>query len=1049
MSTTVAVNSRIGNRPTYRPRRLQLTAATMVGLLLLSGLYSLGMQQVIVLSEAVPRPKLAALVSNTNQAPNSRLARQYLAQAPWAADAKYQFSTADAVIYTQEWTALDDNSAIRFRPFAVIWKQPPDSSGDRPRPVTIVSDSAILQFSGQFEVSGSDPGHVVGGALEGNVTIDGADGLHVVGRNFIYNEEALRAWSDHPLEFAYQSHTGSAHGVQVELVANTDESDQQVTGLKSLRLRRDVRMKLQLQNDPAEAPVPVMIQSQGRFEWSFDTLLATFEDQVQLIRPSGNNLFDSLTCDLLTLLFETDPEKTTATHEPTSKEQPAAGTASGTETPAGDPAVAANDADRDAMDDRDVQREIFGNANRKLRFRRLRAEGKRVVLNSQENQLTGHMTELIYDGQTEIIALLDGQTVRLNQGGSELLCPEITLKQQDGRLHSAWCRGAGKLNYRDPKSGDVILAAEWLWQLRKYPDGDTGLDILELQDHAVVQQPAEGIGLSGDVIRIWVTREAQDSADGEPRLLSVGTVAASAPEANEGNHPRSRVQPRRMLATGTVGFVSPDLLGETRRLEVAFVERPAKRQDSPRSADSRAKSNTRDSFGKNGSKNGPIQLTAASIRAEVTAGETSEDVALSSVWTEGDVTVTHPSVGDGPNLSLRCDRLQIESPRPNGEIFHVYGDPAHLRSDEVHIAGKAIHLDGGSKRAWVEGNGLMQLPVRQSLEGPELPADKLADIWWTEGMEFDGRAARFLTDVRLELDTSRLHCEQMDVLFDQPISFTEQNSDANRQTKPAIETVVCHGGVTFESQLVKESQLVEVRRARCWEMTLHQKTGASQAKGPGVINFWRRGTGRRAGLAPEARAQSNQPLEADAAEWEYTQVDFQRDAVGNFRQRNMTFHDRVQIVYGPVYRSMEEVDPNHLTEGSGWMRCDTLEVSQVDSVEKNGSGNRASEKNIGSEKNGSETFASQAKQPQGSVQLLASGNAELEGSTFHARADQISYDEAKGLYMLRSLGKQKATIWRQSALGADFSRAEAQRMEFLPARNQLKLDRATGVQGLQ
>ncbi|MCH8828937.1 MAG: hypothetical protein IID45_05100 [Planctomycetes bacterium] len=77
------------------------------------------------------------------------------------------------------------------------------------------------------------------------------------------------------------------------------------------------------------------------------------------------------------------------------------------------------------------------------------------------------------------------------------------------------------------------------------------------------------------------------------------------------------------------------------------------------------------------------------------------------------------------------------------------------------------------------------------------------------------------------------------------------------------------------------------------------------------------------------------------------------------------------------------------------------------------------------------------------------GNAELEGRTFHARADSISYNEAQGLYLLRSLGNRNATIWRQLKPGGKLKRAVAKRMEFNPARNWLKLDQTIGLDGVR
>ncbi|MBW3542792.1 MAG: LptA/OstA family protein, partial [Planctomycetes bacterium] len=85
----------------------------------------------------------------------------------------------------------------------------------------------------------------------------------------------------------------------------------------------------------------------------------------------------------------------------------------------------------------------------------------------------------------------------------------------------------------------------------------------------------------------------------------------------------------------------------------------------------------------------------------------------------------------------------------------------------------------------------------------------------------------------------------------------------------------------------------------------------------------------------------------------------------------------------------------------------------------------------------------------GHIELVADGNAELEGRTFNAQADVISYDESKGLYILRSDGNRKATIWRQTEPGASPSDAQAQRMEFIPSRKQLKLVGTSGLSGLQ
>jgi hypothetical protein len=285
-------------------------------------------------------------------------------------------------------------------------------------------------------------------------------------------------------------------------------------------------------------------------------------------------------------------------------------------------------------------------------------------------------------------------------------------------------------------------------------------------------------------------------------------------------------------------------------------------------------------------------------------------------------------------------------------------------------------------------------------------------------MTFDGEVADFYGSVRAVLQDNRMRCDQMHVELTSRISFPDDRPGGDNVE---IRSIVCKDGVEFESYEYEEAKLIGVRRASFWEFTLNQLTGDTEASGPGQVLFWRRGRANRASLSPSAVAAANQPLQSDSAEWEYSRIDFAGKTTGNLKKRQSTFHDRVRILYGPVVRPLDVIDPDDLPKDAGWMRCDILYFSQTP----------------------------ETKTEPAYSQLLASGNAELEGRSFHGRADTISYDESKGLYILRSTGSRMATIWRQKQIGDELSRADAQRMEFIPARNQLKLDRTTGLQGLQ
>ncbi|MEQ9071516.1 MAG: hypothetical protein RLO18_32575, partial [Gimesia chilikensis] len=69
--------------------------------------------------------------------------------------------------------------------------------------------------------------------------------------------------------------------------------------------------------------------------------------------------------------------------------------------------------------------------------------------------------------------------------------------------------------------------------------------------------------------------------------------------------------------------------------------------------------------------------------------------------------------------------------------------------------------------------------------------------------------------------------------------------------------------------------------------------------------------------------------------------------------------------------------------------------------------------------------------------------------SFIARADTISYDESKDLYMMRSFGNRKATIRRYSRTGKTPSAPnQAQQIEFAPSYDRVTLHGVTGLQGL-
>jgi hypothetical protein len=256
----------------------------------------------------------------------------------------------------------------------------------------------------------------------------------------------------------------------------------------------------------------------------------------------------------------------------------------------------------------------------------------------------------------------------------------------------------------------------------------------------------------------------------------------------------------------------------------------------------------------------------------------------------------------------------------------------------------------------------------------------------------------------------------MDVVLTERFSF---GGDRRNTPHAEVRKVICKDGVEIDHSLYVDKELTEIRRGHFATLTLDQVTGATEAIGPGHVAVWRPGRGKRAALAPRAVAQANRPLESEISNWEFTRVTFFGKTTGNMRDRQTSFHDRVSIVYGPVAHPLDTIDPDYLPNDGGEMQCDKLQILQQQVA--------ATKKSY--------------------IELRAEGNAKLEGRTFNARADAISFDESKELYTLRSTGSRQVTIWRQTQHGGDYDEASAKSMRFIPSRNYLVSDRTTGIRG--
>lgn len=383
-------------------------------------------------------------------------------------------------------------------------------------------------------------------------------------------------------------------------------------------------------------------------------------------------------------------------------------------------------------------------------------------------------------------------------------------------------------------------------------------------------------------------------------------------------------------------------------------------------------------------------------------------------------------------LMIEGGRIELQAESEKQLVVHVQGIPALIHDQRFKIEGKDIHLDRGGNRAWVTGAGELKLPIPDGTKLPSLEGNANRDlvVHWNESMNFNGQDAKFIGRVEAKLGYGKMHCEQMVVQLVRRINFQADQFDTN----PTINSIRCRESVSFEHSTYAENKLVDVYRGRVGEFDWNYASGDVVAQGPGEVRVWQRnqkengfdqkGSGFDAGKTILA----NRPIPTEITTWNYTRVQFEGRLQGNFdgttagtanRQR-ATIDDRVEVVHGPVGGPNEVVDPDKLTSMAGTMRCDRLQVVN----------------HAGSERPETKD-----------LELVCRGNAEVEGQVsgqeFTASADEISFDGSKDLFILRSHGRQDATL-----TGVGIGKQSGQTISFNPdpKKKTVKIDRASNGQ---
>ena len=1062
----------------------------------------------------------------TNDDEGARKARKYLPNT-WVPNASHYMASTDGrtFCYFQEWTK-ESAHVIKATPFAMITNRKGDKR-DAP-PYTIISDKAYVTFKDEVGPAGKNPGPIVQAGLEGTVEISGPNNLKIRGRNFFFQREEMRIYSDNPVEIQADKHTATAKGIQIELIAEQKaRSDEAlaIAGVSSVKLLQDVNMVLVSAGDGQGGPgaLPglsktaadkgpriVRTHCDGSFVFYVESRIGIFERNVLIRRETSPGQFDALSAD-------ENVEITFEQKKPDAKKAPDAKDAakSGLSTAAADKKPGATDAKTVAGNTDSTAKEP-GAIDPNMTFKSVHARGKIVRLTSDVNDLKSQMREFTYDQTAREAKLVwiprdtdRERTVRdpsgqlrkvpasanrvwVTQHGNLLRAQKIQLNHDpQGEVTHVMCLGEGEMQHVEEKTGLVDLAVYWHKEMRKYPDPDsTAFDLIHLEE-ALIEQPKDQSGIYADFIRLWLTRQNRGGQSARANQPPVAKQEQSGPHLD------------RMLAVRKVAMVSPQMECDTDHLEIWFENGPAapgrgpvpqarKRANLVPTSDrivrvaapagsgdaanvhavprngslnavraqppssSKTKSNPNDLFSTTGGSGDPYVLTAAKVLVHVVQGPEGQQAQVAYMLANDNVQLTQTHGDAADPLQVNGNVLEMHNRGELDQDMVVLGQPAHVRDRGAHIEGGRIVFNRLRSTADVVGPGRLQLPVQQTAGTEGEPprtgeAPQPLDVEWHQKMHFDGKTAHFYVNVHTSMtdaqSQSDIRCLNMDVTLDKPFSFAQQQPQAETD-RPAIETVFCKGDVEFESRANQVGHLAEVRRGTFMDLVFHKRTGKSTASGPGQLRVWRHNENGQSGISQFTNVHSNAPPKArKASSWEFEQVQFAGHMDGDFsdllagqsRPRpksppkvqptagpnsllatsgawTTVFHDHVEVIYGPVEQEMELVTRDELSEEAGCLLCEFLQVMQIP----------------------------QAPTVAQHIEMLARGNARIEGKTFNGESDTITYDGSKTQYVLIGDSAGPARLWRQVKIGAERNMDLADRIKFNPVTHQVVQEGAKG-----
>lgn len=885
----------------------------------------------------------------------------------------------------------------------VLPEGPPETEAVRLAQAYVLEapQGAVLQFDEQPDLRRAQIGRLTGGMLRGTIVIRSAgkepgpeDDLRIETRDVQLSDREV--WTPHDVALRYGPNTARGREMHIQLAPAESSGDAKhgpnIGGIETFELRQVERLYFAPQTaaagpEPAPAAtgppgapfsgkfeqLPVELSCQGRFFFDLAARRATFENRVDVLRIHPDGPSDQLNCELLSVFFE--PAR----------------------NPQSQPPRTARKKGRPALPD--------------LEARTIVAEGNPVVVTAPTQRVHARGRRLEYDLGTGQITLADDRTggeVFIRQGTNEVHAPSLAYcpDASGKRLGTVVADGAGWLRGHMEDRPDALIEAHWQRRLQVVPDGPN--HVISLTGGAILQHQSVG-RLDSREIHFWVA-ETPQTVPGQPNLRPVS-----------------------MLSQGNVQIRSPQLTAGLQRLEMGFVEPPARKRRAaaavaaspgePAPAPPADEAGTPwDWMGENSDPNAPkphFEVAGRLLQASVLLR--GNDSVLQDLLVQDGVTIrqTQTARPDEQPVFIGGDSVRLTGASGPAATVTLVGQPAHFQGFGMGISGPEIHVDRGANRMWIPGGGTMDLPMDRDMEGKPLARPVTLRIAWQQAMNFNGQTVRFEGGVTATTPLQQLATQTLEVELAEPVRF----ADKKLAQRPDVRSMSCWGSVRMENRTFDDAgQQISLERLETASLTFDRTTGDFEAGGPGWLSSVRYGMVEALGEEPAGQ----QPIRPVALEQPKPRelrgltIRFLQKIGGNRLSRQLAFYENVQLAFAPVaswdvllpLNAPDQLGPKGIT-----LRSDTLTVREM-AVPM--AGERA-------------------------IEVEAVGNTIVESVAYTARAQRITYAEAFDRLVLEGDGRTPVRLEKQDVVGGPVKKHSARKILFWPKTKTVRVEDAMSV----